>query len=312
MEAVIAKLSQEAMILFCLLFSPPGEKAVLIDLIGKEGVAAELTAMRTDTGFEVFEVVDLTGRAGEAQRRRILTIVAVKGKPSVFEITDRRNRKTRLDLTKAVKAIKPLKEARIQIIRINGGKATVIARGNIVYVYFRDTSQTFVVHTVAPRPRATTQPATQPAPAASDDAKEAVARAKGFWAVLAKGDTDAMKSYYAPKVTLKAGSELLKKRWGSMGDRSKDAVVERAKLIDGYKSMIADIGRQRWSEGLSAIPVTSPSAIKFAVADKPGTLFPEVQKGDLIMKVGGDEGLIFVLRKNKKEEWLIVIERTDY
>lgn len=139
-------------------------------------------------------------------------------------------------------------------------------------------------------------------------------RAKTFWAALAKADLNAAKEFYAPKVLLKAGSELLKPQWEIPGaaDRSKDLLLERDHLIAGYRRMIEKIGRDRWTGIFSKIDARK---IGFSVCEKADRPFSGVRRGDLVMKVAtgpGDDAVRFVLRPDNKGRWLVVAEATDY
>ena len=141
-----------------------------------------------------------------------------------------------------------------------------------------------------------------------------IAHAKEFWTALAKADLDAAKEFYAPKVLLKAGSELLKPQWEipGGGDHSKDLLVERGQLIAGYRRMIEKIGRDKWTGIFSKIDARK---IGFSVCEKPDRPFSGVRKGDLVMKVAtgpGDDALRFVLRPDDKGRWRVVAEATDY
>ncbi len=140
-------------------------------------------------------------------------------------------------------------------------------------------------------------------------------RAKGFWAALAKADWQAMQAFYAPKVLLKAGSEMLKPQWGVVpgtGDRGQDLLVERGRLMAGYRRMIEQIGKDKWTGIFSQIDARK---ISFVVCEKADQLLSGVRRGDLVMKVAtgpGDDALLFVLRPDQQGRWLIVAEATDH
>lgn len=141
-----------------------------------------------------------------------------------------------------------------------------------------------------------------------------IAHAKKFSTALAKADLNAAKEFYAPKVLLKAGSELLKPQWEIPGaaDRGKDLLVERGQLIAGYRRMIERIGKDKWIGIFSKIDARK---ISFTVCEKADRPFAGVRKGDLVMKVAtgpGDDALRFVLRPDDKGRWLVVAEATDY
>lgn len=149
---------------------------------------------------------------------------------------------------------------------------------------------------------------------AAERQPEGAERARTFWAALAKADLDAAKGFYAPKVLLKAGSELLKPQWGipGAGDRGKDLRLERDLLIAGYRRMIETIGKDKWTGIFSKIEADK---ISFTVCEKADRPFSGVRRGDLVMKVAtgpGDDALLFVLRRGDKGRWLVVAEATDY
>jgi hypothetical protein len=141
-----------------------------------------------------------------------------------------------------------------------------------------------------------------------------IASAHKFWKTLAKGDTDALKAFYAPKVVLKAGSELLKQRWGisKEADRSKDLLVSRDDLLGGYGRMINEIGKEKWSQLLTRIEKEN---IHVSTSGKDDQPFAGVKRGDTILKVAtgpGDDALHFILRREKDGKLLVHFEATDY
>ena len=135
-------------------------------------------------------------------------------------------------------------------------------------------------------------------------------RAKKFWKALAGGDVETIKPFYAPKILLKAGSELLKPRWGVADDRSKDALVDRDDLLGGYTKMIDEIGREKWTGIFSKI---GDDKIQVSTADKDDAT--GIKKGDTVLRVAtgpGDDTLLFVLRNNAAGVLLVHLEATDY
>ncbi|KKL93075.1 hypothetical protein LCGC14_1878340, partial [marine sediment metagenome] len=264
MEPAFAKLSTETMILFCLLFAPPGEKQTHLDVLKQGRPEAMMVVVRTDSGFDIFNTVRL-GKHAQTSKR--YTVTAVKDKPFVFEFKHVRfpDKNTRVDLSAVAKAIKPLTDAPDQVIRLEGAKDTVVASGKVVYVSFHHKPLTFVIHgSGAP---------------AKGKPKAGVAAGEKFWDALAKGDTDAMEGYYAAKVTLKAGSELLRMDSVYSGEEGKDAVVVREKLIAGYRKLIGAAGKGGWAERQSSLSVTAPGAREFLVADKPDAVISGTRKG---------------------------------
>ena len=148
------------------------------------------------------------------------------------------------------------------------------------------------------------------AAAPADGAKAALE----FWGALAAGDVKAMGAFYAPKVTLKAGSELLKPRWALSpnSDRSKDLTVERDKLLAGYERLIGGAGRERWVGVFGKIDAKQITTAAAKEKDKP---FTGVLPGDTVLTVAtgpGDDKLVFVLRQDNQKRWRVVVEATDY
>lgn len=148
--------------------------------------------------------------------------------------------------------------------------------------------------------------------------REAVEHAKQFWAAVARADTKAMQVFYAEKVTLKAGSELLKKQWEipGAGDRGKDLLVDREDLIAAYRRMIEKLGKDRWTAIFSKIDLERVEFRFAKTADgESGDGESGVEKGDLTMTVftgPGDDALFFFFRHSEKEGWQVVAEATDY
>jgi hypothetical protein len=136
--------------------------------------------------------------------------------------------------------------------------------------------------------------------------------AKAFWAALAEGDTKAMKDFYAEKVVLLPGSELLKPRWELPGkpDRDKGLLIARDELLAGYR-MIARLGKEKWSKVFKQVPAEKIRVEELEIdlsapGDGQGSLVLEVLTGP------GDDKLIFMLDKDDEGHWRIVAEQTDY
>ena len=136
-------------------------------------------------------------------------------------------------------------------------------------------------------------------------------RARKFWDTLASGDTVALKDFYASKVIVKAGSELLKPRWGLPGTdgRDKDTLVAGDDLVAGYERLIAGMGRDKW-KGIFA--KFTKDRVGVSVAARANMLVKGVRKGDVVVDVAIDEKWAYVLRKSADGVWRVVIERTDY
>ena len=136
-------------------------------------------------------------------------------------------------------------------------------------------------------------------------------RAGKFWDTLGSGDTAALKDFYAPKVILKAGSELLKPSWGlpGTGGRNKDALVARDDLASGYERLVAGIGREKWKGIFASF---RKDRVAVSVATRADELVKGVRKGDVVVDVAIDEKWAYVLRKSSDGVWRVVIERSDY
>jgi hypothetical protein len=135
-----------------------------------------------------------------------------------------------------------------------------------------------------------------------------------FWEALTSGDMKSLRTYYASKVTLKAGSELLKSRWqlDPKADRKQDLIAGRDKLLAGYERLIGRAGRERWSAVFGRIDAEQIIVVSAKDKDKPFTC---VQPDDMLLTVAtgpGDDKLVFVLRHDNKGRWQVVAEATDY
>ena len=145
-------------------------------------------------------------------------------------------------------------------------------------------------------------------------ADDGALQAREFWQTLADGDLKGLRTLYASKVTLKAGSELLKARWelDPKADRRHDLTIERGKLLAGYERLINGAGRDKWSKVFGGIAAERITTVRAMDNDKP---FAGVQTGDVLLTVAtgpGDDRLVFVLRPNDRKQWQVVAEATDY
>jgi hypothetical protein len=146
------------------------------------------------------------------------------------------------------------------------------------------------------------------------EGQSSAARARAFWRAVSNGDTEAMRAFYAPKVLLKAGSELLKPQWklAEDADRSKDMLVDRDRLLAGYEAMIKRIGKDVWTQAFGRIP---PENVVVVTADGDDNPLAGVQRGDTVLKVGtgaGDDVIVFVFRKDSDGRLLVHLEDSDY
>lgn len=136
-----------------------------------------------------------------------------------------------------------------------------------------------------------------------------------FLDAMASGDTDRLAKHYAAEVYVVSGSELLKPEW-KVGDaekgRSESQIVERGKLMEGYKAMIKMATKEEWTAAWK-----NPShqiAVRILDAGDPAM---QGKKGDAVLTVSRlradlDDTLTFVLRDVGEGKLLVVAERTDY
>ncbi|MGY8769941.1 MAG: hypothetical protein ACKVH8_16105 [Pirellulales bacterium] len=138
--------------------------------------------------------------------------------------------------------------------------------------------------------------------------------ARGFWSTLAEGNVPELKKYYAEKVILKAGSELLKSRWelSPKADRLVDLSIDRDLLLSGYQKLIDAAGQERWTNLTSSIKLEK---IRVSSVTKDGMPFEGAKQHDVMLSINagpGDDRLIYLFRKSEENRWLLVVESTDY
>ena len=224
------------------------------------------------------------------------------GRPFVFDIKDSKDRDSRLDLSDAAKAVKPFRDAPHQRFKIRGATLDVTASGKLKYVFVHHMRASLVVHGAGSTGRPTTRPAKMTGHHA----------ARQFWTCLTRGDVDGMGALYAEKVLIKAGSELLSKLWGisKTGDRTKDAIAARDKVVHAWKGLIAKTGKDKWVRMLSQEQEGVQPTTTTAADD--GEVLPEVRAGDVIFRPSPDSTeAIWVLRRSKAGQWRVVIEKFD-
>ena len=137
--------------------------------------------------------------------------------------------------------------------------------------------------------------------------------AQSFWAAFLDADVAAMSRHYAPRVTLKAGSELLKVEYGlnAGGDLGKDLVVDRRDLQRGYDQMFKRVGREKWIASSQKLRDVKLTYISAADANKYFALFQAVA-GELLVQVHTEpDPLFFLMRQDKQGRWSIVAEAFD-
>ena len=143
--------------------------------------------------------------------------------------------------------------------------------------------------------------------------QDAGAAARKFWRAVAAADAAGMKKLYAPQVTVKRGSELLKAKYGMGVDRGSDAVVTSDKLVAAYGGIFGNAdAKAKWRRIFKTF---TGDKITITGANKDNSQFAGAKPGDTIMTVNtgdDDNALIFVLRNVGGKGWLVVAERTDY
>lgn len=137
--------------------------------------------------------------------------------------------------------------------------------------------------------------------------------ASAFWKAFLDGDPDEMGKHYAPRVTLKAGSELLKSEYtiNATGDRGKDLTVDRKTVLRGYRVMFGRVGKEKWIESGQKLRTVQLSFISAADNNRYFALF-NASPGELLVQVHTEpEPLFFLLQQDDKRRWQVVAEAFD-
>lgn len=137
--------------------------------------------------------------------------------------------------------------------------------------------------------------------------------AHAFWQAFLDGNADEMGKHYAPHITLKAGSELLKPDYGlnDSGDRSRDLIVDQKSIVRGYHVMFQRVGKQKWKESGQKLRNVQLSFISAADQNRYFAMFG-AQPGDRLVRVHTDpDPLFFLLRQDEQRRWRVVAEAFD-
>lgn len=137
--------------------------------------------------------------------------------------------------------------------------------------------------------------------------------ASAFWNAFLDGNADEMGKHYAPHVTIKAGSELLKPDYSinDSGDRTRDRIVDAKSVVRGYHVMFQRVGKQKWKESGHKLRKVQMSFISAADNNRYFALF-QAQPGDLLVQVHTEpEPLFFLLRQDEQRRWRVVAEAFD-
>ena len=138
--------------------------------------------------------------------------------------------------------------------------------------------------------------------------------AQRFWKAMGAAEAEKLSDFYASRVVLKAGSELLKPEWQLVpaGRRDQDQSVERDALLKGYRRLFDKAGKDRWTSVFAKIRPDKIAILKAAKADE---FLRGVRAGVVLLKVAtgpGDDALIYVLRAGDDGRWRVTLEATDY
>lgn len=145
------------------------------------------------------------------------------------------------------------------------------------------------------------------------DEKSSADVALAFWNAFLSADADEMGKYYAPRVTLKAGSELLKPEYtiNQSGERGKDLTVDRKTVLRGYRVMFGRVGREKWVESAKKLRNVQLSFIAASDNNKYFAMF-QASPGELLVQIHTEpEPLFFLLQQNEKHHWQVVAEAFD-
>ena len=134
-----------------------------------------------------------------------------------------------------------------------------------------------------------------------------------FWNAFLMADADEMGRHYAPRVTLKAGSELLKPEYtiNDGGQRANDLTVDRKTVIRGYRVMFGKVGKDKWIESAKKLHNVQLSYISASDNNKYFAMF-KASPGELLVQVHTDpEPLFFLLQQDEHHHWVVVAEAFD-
>lgn len=137
--------------------------------------------------------------------------------------------------------------------------------------------------------------------------------AQEFWNAFLNADPDGMGKHYGNRVTLKAGSELLKPEYtiNDNGDRNHDVAVDRKQAIRGYQVMFQRAGKQKWIESGQRLRNAQMTFISASDGNKYFALF-KASPGELLVQVHTEpEPLFFLLQQDNQHRWKVVAEAFD-
>ena len=137
--------------------------------------------------------------------------------------------------------------------------------------------------------------------------------ARKFWRAFLDGDSATMGKCYAPRVTLKAGSELLKSEYGLniTGERKQDLDFDRDSLVKAYRALFQRTGKAKWAERGKRLRECEMAFITAADGNKLFELF-RCQPSDLLVQVRTEPNeLFFSIRQDAAGQWWVVAEAFD-
>lgn len=134
-----------------------------------------------------------------------------------------------------------------------------------------------------------------------------------FWNAFLDGNADEMGKHYAHRVTLKAGSELLKSEYAinESGQRDKDLAVDRKQVIHGYRTMFNKVGKAKWIESGKKLRNAQVTCISAADNNKYFAMF-KASAGEILVQIHTDpEPIFFLLQQDEHHRWVVVAEAFD-
>lgn len=137
--------------------------------------------------------------------------------------------------------------------------------------------------------------------------------AHAFWNAFLSANAEEMGQHYAPRVTIKAGSELLKRDYAlsPAGERNKDLVTDRRAVIRAYQTMFERVGKAQWTDSSQKLRQVELSFISAADNNRYFALFQCHPSQMLVQVETQPEPLYFVLEQDGQQRWQVVAEAFD-
>ncbi|MBL9122081.1 MAG: hypothetical protein JNG90_00505 [Planctomycetaceae bacterium] len=137
--------------------------------------------------------------------------------------------------------------------------------------------------------------------------------AQKYWHAFLDGNAAELGKCYAPRVMLKAGSELLKSDYGLnvTGDRKQDLEFDREQVIKAYRLLFERIGKSVWIERGKRL---RDCRMTFVTQMDNPPLFEQFrcQPADLLVQVHtSPDDLYFAIRQDTAGHWWVVAECFD-